>query len=359
MIGYATNGYLVDILESASADTKHVDHALANRLLTAFRDMESNFFENVHVYVDMGLAMKEVEISTSKGQVPNLFTVHGCRHIFDLISNLDKLAFGIMGTKNIDDNFNVHEAYILLCAAHIHDSGNMAGRDGHAERCSHTIRDNIQLFPETSMNTEIYDIACVHGGNHPEYEKDTFRQLDADNYTRPRVPLLAALLRIGDELSENSGRVPSALLDKFEASPLSKLAHAYAESFASFKFEKETLFITYNVYKKHHELIVSISENDDKKEIDVDFYDFLEGKINKIEQEARYCSQYGRPFFNVTDIKITINQYKEDVVSKRIKRKKLTLQLATGYPDSPTKTLAERCPELQDEGIEKLSEVFE
>ena len=374
MSSYATNGYLVDILEKAKDTLKHPEHREADQLLSKFRNMESTFFSQLHTDVDIGLAMIEVEDSSSSTGAANIFTKHGCQHIADLISKLDELTKSVMESRSKDEMLNVQEAYILLCAAHIHDAGNIAGREGHTERCSAIIEQHPNFFPDTAITTGIYQVASAHGGQHPEYGKDTIRGIDANYHDRPRLPMLAALLRIGDELSDNPARVPSALLEYFEPSMLSQLAHAYAKSFAQSSLRKHTLFITYNVYKEQHEMsfngevhfnqggIIWSSPGVFKKKGALEnisnFYDYLENRIDKIELEARYCSQYGKPYLDISDIKITIIRREGSVASQEAKTQELHLNLSAGYPDK-RKTLAERCPELQDIGAKKLSEMFQ
>ena len=359
MSSYKTNGYLVGIIKAAQRDPDHEHHGLADRLLTSFRDMENKFFEKVHPFVDMGLTAEEVKIAAEKGTQPSIFTIHGSRHISDLICNLDKIAKSLMKNKGKKHHFDVQEAYTLLCAAHIHDSGNIAGRADHADRCRQTIIDYASLFKDSTISQNIYDIARAHGGKHPIYEKDTIRAIQANNQEKPRLPLLAALLRLGDELSENSDRVPHEIekRKKGEMASESQLAFAYAESFSSFRLQDGLLSITFRVYEKQHKLTVQV-EAEDGQMNDLSFYDFLEDRIEKIEKEARYCSQYGRPLLDITDIKVAIHRFEEEDISSQIKHKDLTLNLNTGYPADQDKTLINRCEEYQNTEYNKLSELF-
>ena len=348
MSDHRTNGYLSSILAKAANDPSHPEYATATEYYTHFRNMEGVFFREVHPYVDMGLAMREVQMAAKEGQIPNVFTVHGCRHVSDLIKSLDKFARELEGSTT--EAISVIEAYILLCAAHVHDAANTKEREGHPERCNEVITKRIALF-DSVASQQIYDVARVHGGKHSEYGKDTFRDLNADNRTSPRLPLLAAYLRLSDELSENEDRVPDSVVEEHPVSPESQLAHAYARSFANFEICNESLSIVYNVYPREHDLEVEINESD------VSFYDFLEMKINTIENEARYCSQYGRPALHINDVTITINQYEGPRPSRLKSKETFALYLNQGYPTS-TAPLCERSPELVSKGIVNLRECF-
>jgi hypothetical protein len=346
MSEYKTNGYLVSLLEHANDNGKHPEHAEAQAYLTKFRDLEGTFFRDVHPYVDMGLAMSEV--GEAGENTPSVYTVHGCRHISDLIKSLDKFAKEI--SKGPAIAITVLEAYILLCAAHVHDAANVSKRKNHPERCDDILTMHKGLFASITSQ-QIYDVARVHGGSHPEFGRDTFRSINSNNSTPPRLFLLAAFLRLGDELSENEERVPQIIVDHHPISEESKLAHAYAKSFVSFEFRNESLYITYGIYPSEHRLTATINGQD------ISFYDFLESKVDVIDREARYCSQYARPSFNISEITITIHQYQKERPSPVSKSETFTLHLNHGYPDLEH-TLCQRSPELSGKRFEKLRDCF-
>ena len=96
---YTTNGYILQCLISAAEDVHNKDHAEANDYIVRFRAMELHFFNYVHPFVDVGLAISETQLAG--GATPNIFTVHGSKHISDLINvwtNLQRLS---PLTKNI------------------------------------------------------------------------------------------------------------------------------------------------------------------------------------------------------------------------------------------------------------------
>ena len=348
MSDYTTNGYLISILRNAAKGEDNAEKSDATRYLKMFRALEEKFFEKVHPFVDVGLAISEVQISS--GSVPNIFTVHGSRHIADLVKTLDKF------TKEIADNssepLTCVEAYLLLCAAHVHDAANVSKRKGHPARCDELIKRYTELFESTATSQWTYNVASVHGDEHPEFGKDTFRSLNADNYSPPRLPLLAALLRLCDELSENADRVPGTVLKAHSHSSKSKLAHTYAKSFISCELRKESLYLVYNIYPEQHELMVTVNKKP------VTFYEFLEGKLDAIDKEARYCTQYGRPVFGIDQIKVTINRYASPPPSKLDLVENFTLHLNHGYPDHNGNSLCRRSPELSKKDISRLAECF-
>ena len=227
----------------------------------------------------------------------------------------------------------------MLCSAHLHDAGNIGGRKDHPIRSRELIMEHSKLFYDTESRQNIFDIARVHGGTSEKYGKDTLRDLGGDNFTSPRKCLLAAILRIGDELSENPERVPSELLKWFQASTRSNLAYRYAQCFRGFDFQNDTLDIHLRIYPEQHQYAPDV---DGEK---IDFFVHLERKINVIEKEVRYCSQYGRPDFDVRRVQFTVDFHAECSPSTVTKTSTLTLDLGLGYPGC-LPALADRCIDL-------------
>ena len=339
-MNYKTNGYLFSRIAEAMEDGSHSSHGVAEVLSTTFRSLETYFFDKIHPSVDVGLAVDQLHQSYQEnGDQPNIMTLHGCRHVSDLINSIDKIALHI-GEAFPEHALDVEEAYILLCAAHLHDAGNVGGRSGHANRCGALIEEHKDLMLGTERREQVFEVSRVHGGNDPEYGLDTLRSLRPDNYQSPRLPLLAAILRMGDELSENPERVPKEVEAFHEASGESILAYRYAETFRSFKLEQGELFVTIKVYPSQHNCTATVASGR------ITFYQYLERRLNKIETEMRYCSQYGRPYLNVRRIRVSIECHESDGLSRPTRVRRLTLELEKGYPRK-LPPLARRCEELK------------
>ena len=301
-------------------------------------NVESHFFDHIHPQVDVGLIADGIT-AAEDGEAPDIMTIHGCRHITDLVESLDEIASSISMKRGVM-SFSPLEAYILLCAAHLHDAGNIGGRRGHPERCGEMIRNHADLFYDTETRQNVFNVARVHGGTG-RFGQDTFREISSDNFTPPRLRLLAAMLRLADELSENPERVPNELVKRWQASPRSNLAYRYAQCFARFDLQNDVLRILLLVQPEQHGFVTEIEGNQ------VGFFDHLEEKIDVIEKEARYCSQYGRPDFNVTRIQFTVEYFAGSIPSTPEHISTLSLELDRGYPgDLPA--LSKRCDDLSD-----------
>lgn len=338
-MSHATNGYLVRRIKEAKEDTAHEDHGRAEGYLAKFRGLESHFFEHVHPQIDGALIADGVK-AAKDGVAPDIMTIHGCRHIIDVVESLDKIAESV-GKKQGARQLTTLEAYILLCAAHLHDAGNIGGRAGHPARSGDLIKEHRDHFYDTETAYNIFDVARVHGGESEEFGRDTIREINSDNFSFPRLRMLAAILRLGDELSENAERIPNELVTWLEASPKSNLAYRYAQSFRRFDVQNDNLDIQLRIGPEQHEFVANVEGNA------VTFFDHLEHKINVIEKEARYCSQYGRPDFDVRRVRITIEYFHELFPSVRRNMATLSLDLDRGYPGE-LPSLSARCDELRE-----------
>lgn len=334
---YATSGYLVRRIEMAEKDTSNDYHGRAAGYLTKFRALESHFFDYIHPQVDGGLIANSLK-NVPDDDLPNIMTIHGNRHIRDVVESLDKIALSIE-QKPRATPLDPLEAYILLCAAHLHDAGNIRGRAGHPDRCGEIIRDHPDLFYDTETRFNIFDVARVHGGESTKFGRDKFREITSDNFSFPRLRLLAAILRMADELSENSERVPKELVARLEVSPQSNLAYRYARCFRRFELQNDMLDIQLRVQPEQHEFVTEI---DGER---VGFFDHLESKIDVIEKEARYCAQYGRPDFDIRSIRFTVEFFAENFPSVDKAVSKLILDLDRGYPEE-LPPLSTRCDDL-------------
>ena len=332
-MSYSTSGYLAQRILNSKNDSQCPHHHRSVRYMTKFRALETHFFDHVHSLVDASLAL-----SSRNRQSPDIMTIHGCRHVADLIESLDKIGSSIEA-KRKDSALDPLEAYVLLCAAHLHDAGNIGGRKDHPDRSGQLIKDHLNLFYDTETRQNIYDVARVHAGESDKYGRDTISALHTDNFASPRLRLLAAILRLGDELSENPERVPQAILDWFQASPESNLAYRYAESFRGFELQNDNLDILLRLYPEQHQYTARAHGSP------TTFFHHLERKIDVIEKEARYCSQYGRPDLNIRRIRITIQYYRDSFPSECTKRSTLTLDLDRGYP-ADLAPLTERCSDF-------------
>jgi hypothetical protein len=165
-----------------------------------FKRIQDHLNQHVHPHVN-AFAMR---------QDGGYLTDHGPDHIKTVIQRASRLA------ESPGCDLSAYEVYVLLVGIHLHDVGNIFGRDEH-ELKSDEIMEQLGplLGDDTGEKFAIHKIAAAHGGR-VNGNKDKIRALsETDSLLgqdiRPR--LLAALLRFADELADDRTRAARFLID--------------------------------------------------------------------------------------------------------------------------------------------------
>ena len=87
MTSHSTTGYLVRKIENATDNVKDPEHSRAQAYLAKFRALELHFFDRIHPLVDAGLIAGGHK-HLMDGKPPDIMTIHGCRHVSDLVESL-------------------------------------------------------------------------------------------------------------------------------------------------------------------------------------------------------------------------------------------------------------------------------
>ena len=163
-----------------------------------FQQLDAYLNDKVHPSVNQGAA--------AKGD--GWLTDHGTRHITTVIRRASTLV-----TDGESVFLTPYEAFILLAAIHIHDVGNVFGRDKHGEKIAMLMQelDESLIGSDGVEKRMIRDIAMAHGGyaDTDGHDKDTIGRLSWESFSggsEPRVQLLAAVLRFADELADDYTR---------------------------------------------------------------------------------------------------------------------------------------------------------
>ncbi len=257
---------------------------------------------------------------------------HGRGHVQKVIEKVSEmLHFFERG------HLTPYEGFFLLCAIQTHDVGNVFGREDHAAQCKKILEDKGKPFiPDGFERKVIEKIALVHGGNF-EDDRDTIRHLKApkrmlhDRGIRKR--LLAALLRFGDELADDTTRADSEGLGQDTILEGSLIYHQYSAALHTVKIERNSeterveLKLSFQVgssvastlFKKFGEPKLLLDE----------IYD----RTLKMERERRYCMRYLRPCFSLDCIRVEIviqndkDAYLSDTITYALEE--------NGYPNDP------------------------
>ena len=128
---------------------------------------------------------------------------------------------------------NPLECFVLLSAIQIHDAGHViGGREHHEQNAKVFLKKYNNYVVGSPEKKIIYEIARAHSG-----KKDPIGKLPTTEDVSSsciRIRLLAALLRLGDEMADEASRASAFLYDENQIVEESRLFHAFSISLSSF-----------------------------------------------------------------------------------------------------------------------------
>lgn len=237
---------------------------------------------------------------------------HGESHIMDV----QRRALGLLEHFR-DCKMSFYELYILMCAAVVHDIGNIHGREGHEEDIEKilSLEKNHHLIPDANERRTICRIARTHGGAY-NGSKDTIsalREATQLNSFIIRERLLAAILRFSDELADDYTRAASEAMDNGLIKDASRIYHQYSESLHTVQIEKK-LLSGYSEKSEFYEVCLYYSfdsglafEKFNKLGNQVYLIDEIYDRTIKMERERRYCMRFMRRYIPLEKIHVNID----------------------------------------------------
>jgi hypothetical protein len=272
---------------------------------------------------------------------PVWLTDHGPKHISTVIQRASDL------TRAREPFLTPYEAYLLLVAIHFHDVGNIFGREGHEKRIT-SVMSQIEpsVIGENALEKRmIRDIAMAHGGKilvGGHETKDTIGQLRYEITSAlkaPRVQLLAAILRLADELADDSTRTERFLLNNALIAPESEIFHMYADRLRGVQVSGEEHRVAL-----HFDIAAKLTQAKYQRlDQQVYLFDEIQLRTLKMHREHVYCSRFWRPWVHIARIDVQIQICSDDYMNVI---DTISYSMSEhGYPDSPN-ALAQVCPEL-------------
>ena len=230
---------------------------------------------------------------------------HGKEHVKKVMEKVSEILRFFPPGKGL----TAYEMFVLLCAIQIHDTGNIFGRENHEQVIDIIFNKECKnIIPDKFERNLITKIAMVHSGQIFG-EKDTIKfLLDNSNFNNfnIRERLLAALLRIGDELADDKTRADKYGIENDKIPKHSKIFHYYSQAL-------HTVLIEKNQQNGELELVLEYDFDSDiarMKFIREDTEKYLIEEIYdrtiKMEKERRYCMRFLRPYFFLSRIKVNI-----------------------------------------------------
>ena len=315
-----------------------------------FAAIDEYLNKHVHPKVNEGAAVAAQLIGDSAGWL----TDHGEEHVQTVI----KRASDLLAQEIATGRLQRYEAYLLLLAIHLHDVGNLLGRDEHEKKILEIMS---TLGPSLMGNNPlerrmITRIAMAHGGR-VDGDKDTLTKVlsEYDPYASegPRTHFLAAVLRIADELAEDYTRASRFALDTETGRTQvrgSEIYHVYAAHLqpATIKPQEGTAELKFTVLPQHLTTFYR------KQDSEILLFDEIRERVLKLYRECVYCRRFLLPHIHLDRVKITIDIFTEayGMYGERLHQERFLLQ-ETGYPTYPESLEAVTNDTLDSDGTVK------
>lgn len=320
---------------SIDENKKHI-FPFDDKYVTRYKYLSNQFNLWIHPYVVKGA------ISIDGGYLND----HGPDHIKKVILRASDLV------RNCALHLAEYELYILLIAIHIHDVGNIIGRNEHEINSYSIIKKYGLDAGQDRIEWEcIFDIAEAHGG----FPKDKIAELsnvDVLDFL-VRKPLLAALLKLSDELAEDRSRASRLQLLASQLPEKAEIYHKYSYCLHSVKIDLEARQIKLSFDVEEKDLCKIYKKEIKKDGILIQENVFLLNEIYertyKTHLERMYCMRFTRPEIQIDKIRvdIEITSDKLDLRNKPLKYHIIYDIGEVGYPGHSPEGLFSICPKLK------------
>lgn len=199
-----------------------------------------------------------------------------------------------------------YELTLLLVAIYLHDIGNILGRSSHERQIHRVLTAAGQNLPIDQIEYATgRQIAGVHGG-YLNGSKDTISTLQEKTAVygeHVRLRLLAAILRLADELADDPARANRVQLAAGALPPGSEVYHVVAASLHSQMPDVGTREIALSFTFHDPDLF---KRKLGKGDGHVYLLDEIFERSMKTFNEARYCSRFMRPYLEFERVKVDI-----------------------------------------------------
>lgn len=265
-------------------------------------------------------------------------TDHGPKHIEKVGSEAAKII-DQMGAELVP-----YEIFLLLLSIQVHDIANISGRANHENRIDEVWRRVFGPLGFDSLDKNMaIQIASTHGGTF-EGSKSTLRAVEQETKyknipIRPR--LLAAILKLADELAEEVDRASIAQLELGLLPKECEVYHIYSSGLHTAHVEASSGTIELKLAFSSEYFGRKFGKG--KKEVFL--LEEIYERTLKTWSEAVYCSRYF-PNLLLTTVDVDIQIF-DEATKLEACRVKYRLE-DTGYPTVAAGDIYDICPDLAD-----------
>lgn len=274
-----------------------------------------------------------------------VYTDHGPQHILSVIERLGEL-FNINEALKNKERFNTindfkgvpspYETFLALISVLLHDAGMLYGRHEHEQKVMEISKKLDQALLKDGVEARIFaTIAKAHGGKvsiDGKNSKDTIGAISLKEHSgnQPvRIKMLAAAIKLADELSENRYRANNKLMEEGIINEDSRIHHVYALCIHSSQIDHSSRSISFDfeISAENTEHVFKISEKNS-----IFLSDYIFDRMKKLFLEIKYCSRFSSGVFSFDKVRFQI------VIEKNwdmLYSQNFVLE-ERGYPDSST-----------------------
>ena len=245
------------------------------------------------------------------------------------------------------------ECFILLSAIQIHDAGHViGGREHHEQNAKVFLKEFSKYNVGSPEKKIIYDIARAHSGKDDPIGK--LPRIEDVSNSRIRIRMLAALLRLGDEMADEASRASEFLFDENQLIEGSRLFHAFSISLSSFlpHVHSHEIRMKFNLNRKRcSELFKKPTKSGD---VETFLLDEIYERTFKTFHECLYYNRFVPDSIRLNSVNVIIEFYDDEdfdpfyrTIGYRLEEK--------GYPHVQEESVYELCGKDLEQNGAKLS----
>ena len=277
----------------------------------------------------------EVKTMTTRLDETIYLNDHSTNHISMVIEKVSAL---------LAEDYSVlsmYEIFFLLIAIHIHDAGHIFnGRDGHEKNGGKFLTEISKYAISTIELREISKIAQAHSGKNDPIGYLALESIISGKKVHSR--LLAALLRMGDELADGRPRSSNYLLDHDLITESSQLFHAFSSCLDSFEPVMSSHEISMTFCLNREMTLKTLNKN--SKDGLIELFLIYEIYIRSLKTfcECLYYNRFVPEKLRVSTLNVTINFIEEGKFEDFYER--ITYRIEEkGYPNLSFQNIFELC----------------
>ena len=277
----------------------------------------------------------EVKTMTTRLDETIYLNDHSTNHISMVIEKVSALL--------VEDYsvLSMYEIFFLLIAIHIHDAGHIFnGRDGHEKNGGKFLTEISKYAISTIELREISKIAQAHSGKNDPIGYLALESIISGKKVHSR--LLAALLRMGDELADGRPRSSNYLLDHDLITESSQLFHAFSSCLDSFEPVMSSHEISMTFCLNREMTLKTFKKNSKDGLIELFLIDEIYIRSLKTFCECLYYNRFVPEKLRVSTLNVTINFIEEGKFEDFYER--ITYRIEEkGYPNLSFQNIFELC----------------